>query len=95
MTPTLAPTSTPTDTPTPQPDGATCTDDAQCVSMNCVDQVCCDTPCDGQGEQCFADGVCRNIAAPAPALGPGGLAAALLAMLLTGAAAFRRRRRAS
>jgi hypothetical protein len=54
--------------------------------------ICCDRRCDGSGETCIPDGICRE-PAPAPALGPRGLALSVLALLLASAAAFRRLRR--
>lgn len=85
-TSTQTPTRTPT--PTPQPNGSGCTDGSQCISMNCVDGVCCDTPCDGDGEFCLADGICRNIAAPAPAASDRTLVLSILFLFAVAAVAF-------
>ncbi len=67
------------------PDGAMCTDPSDCLSGNCVDDVCCNSPCDGPNASCDVpgrEGTCVN-RAPAPALSGAGLlaAAALLAGL--------------
>jgi hypothetical protein len=67
------------------PDGAACADPADCISGNCVDNVCCDTPCDGPFDQCNlpgGPGTCVAVRpAPAPVLSGMGLllAAGLLA----------------
>jgi hypothetical protein len=51
-------------------DGEPCTNAAVCASHNCVDSLCCDTPCAGHCQACSAaktgatDGAC----APVPAL---------------------------
>ena len=54
VTPTITPTSTPTATPTgPGTPGSECTDPSQCNgNLFCVDDVCCDTPCDRPSESC-------------------------------------------
>lgn len=44
--------------------GDACTSDVQCASGNCVDDVCCNTPCEGQCEACnlaAAPGVCLPV----------------------------------
>jgi hypothetical protein len=52
-----------------QTDGAACTDDGECVSSICVDDVCCDRVCDATCEACSAsgtggtDGVCGPVTA--------------------------------
>lgn len=52
LTPTPTSTLTPTATPTPKlPDGATCSDPADCLSGNCEDDVCCEREC-GPDEAC-------------------------------------------
>jgi hypothetical protein len=95
-TPTSTPTATPTATPTPIPNGGSCADGSMCASTFCVDGVCCDRACDQPSEQCNVAGqagTCVVPAAPAPALGPGGLLAAVLVLLASGALAVRARRR--
>lgn len=93
-TATATATSTSTATATPRlPDGAACTDPNDCTSGNCVDDVCCDTACDGPLEQCNLpgqQGQCAATAAPAPALAPLGLLAGLAALV---GVAWRVRRR--
>jgi hypothetical protein len=59
------------------------------MSGNCVDDVCCDTACDGPQESCNQpdnEGVCTAIAAPAPAVSRTGLLA--LVAILAGIAGF-------
>jgi parallel beta-helix repeat protein len=73
VTPTPTASGTPTVTPTklPRANGLPCGSAAECASSHCVDGVCCDTACDGAGEQCNLPpqiGTCRPVAAPAPAL---------------------------
>jgi hypothetical protein len=106
QTPTLTPTATPTHTQTatptqtPVPQGGPCEDTAQCVpGLFCADGVCCDTPCDQQGEACNLPnhlGTCTSVfgTAPAPVMSvPGLLALALgLAALATLGLARRRSR---
>ena len=81
------------------PDGAACIDDGDCTSGNCVDDVCCDTPCNQPYESCDLagnEGICTAVPqAPAPALSGVGLlvGAALLAAL--GGLGLLRQRRAS
>ena len=69
---------------------------AECASMNCVDGVCCDSPCDEPGEQCDLpgrEGEClRYRPAPAPTLNWPALAAALAVMIGAAGVALRRRR---
>lgn len=96
-TATATPTSTGTATATPTgiPDGGSCADPVDCTSGNCVDDVCCDTICDGPRESCNQpgrEGVCSAIAAAAPAASPIGLLA-LVALLggVAGLALWRRR----
>jgi MYXO-CTERM domain-containing protein len=79
------------------PDGAMCEDPTDCISGNCVDDVCCDTPCTGAGLSCNCPGsvgTCTTCpVAPAPTLSGIGLliAAALLAAI--GSLGLLRRRR--
>ena len=86
-----------TPTSTGIPNGGTCTDAALCQSRNCVDDVCCDTPCRGPLERCDVPGfvgTCHSTATKMPATSRRGLIVALL--LLTGIAALtiaRQRRR--
>jgi hypothetical protein len=78
-------------------DGADCADPDDCISGNCVDDVCCDTACDGPEEACNLpgnEGTCSSIAAPAPAASPTGLVLAGLALLAVAAYRFARRRSA-
>jgi hypothetical protein len=70
------------------------------MSMNCVDQVCCDTPCTEPDHVCNLpgrEGTCLPIAtAPAPVLsGIGKLGGLAALMLAAGAGLYRRRRRDS
>lgn len=70
------------------PDGAACSDPTDCISGNCVDDVCCDTPCTGPNARCDIpgrEGTCVNLA-PAPVLSGTGLLAA--AALLAGLGCF-------
>jgi MYXO-CTERM domain-containing protein len=53
----------------PQPEGAICAADTECISVHCVDGVCCATPCDGLCQACTNakkgggdDGTCGNVA---------------------------------
>lgn len=107
FTPTSTPTSTPTQTPTatatatstdtPAPDGASCTGPSDCISGNCVDDVCCNEPCDQPMESCDFEGQEGTCIAVAPAAAPAAsipaLLLALAASLLVAAWAFRRRER--
>lgn len=60
-TPTVTPTSTATATSTPTntkiPDGVSCVDPLDCASGNCVDDVCCESACDGPGQSCNLAGL--------------------------------------
>ena len=61
--------------------GQTCVDPIDCILGNCVDNVCCDSPCDAPGQTC-ATGICTN-ALPAPSMNlPGMFLAATLLTLL-------------
>jgi hypothetical protein len=102
VAPTQTPTATPTQTPTttqtgtPQPNGAGCAAPAQCTSGNCVDTVCCDTPCDRPLQACNLAGrvgTCASTAAPVPAMSTRGLFAALAVLGAVGALALQRRAR--
>lgn len=42
--------------PAPKPNGESCDSDEQCDSGLCIDQVCCDTACDGMCEACNVAG---------------------------------------
>lgn len=59
------------------PDGASCVDPADCTSGNCVDDVCCNTPCDQPNQVCDRpgqEGICLAVhPAPAPAMSGIGL----------------------
>lgn len=85
--PTPTPTATATATATiGGPDGSTCADDGQCASGNCVNQVCCNEPCDGPGQFCQTDGVCATRpAAGVPATSRAALIAILAILLAIGA----------
>ncbi|MDX2165870.1 MAG: hypothetical protein SF182_02360 [Deltaproteobacteria bacterium] len=79
------------------PDGGSCLDPADCVSGNCVNDVCCDTACNGPEQQCNlpgSEGICTSTAAPAPAASPAGLVIALALLISVGAIAMLRRGRA-
>lgn len=94
-TPTQTPTVTITPTRTPIANGGRCVDPADCASGNCVDDVCCDTPCNGPAEACNLvgrQGTCSAIAAPAPAATRGGLVLTALVLFAIGALAVWRRR---
>lgn len=38
------------------PDGSDCTQNADCSSGHCVDRICCESPCEGDGTTCTAPG---------------------------------------
>lgn len=93
-TETPTPTATVTPTRTGIPDGGSCSDPADCTSGNCVDDVCCDTPCTGPGEACNLlgrQGTCTKIAAPAPAASQSGLLLIALVLCAIGALSVWRR----
>jgi hypothetical protein len=78
------------------PDGASCSDAADCLSGNCVDDVCCDSPCTEPNEVCDQpgrEGICIALhPAPAPALsGIGLLIGSALLAALGGLGMLRRR----
>jgi hypothetical protein len=88
-------TSTATNTRIPQ--GAGCADPNDCATGNCVNDVCCDTACNGPEQQCNlpgSEGICTSTAAPAPAASPTGLLIALALLISVGAIAMLRRARA-
>lgn len=85
------------------PPGEACTMGTQCspVPPNqvgfCVDEVCCDGPCDLPNQQCDLpgrEGECVTLTpAPAPALSGGGLLAAALLLAAVGSIGLLRNRR--
>ena len=83
-------------TPTPKiPDGGGCLDPLDCLSGNCVNDVCCDTACDAPEQSCNVAGsvgTCTSVAAPAPAASHGGLLLSLALLLGVGGLAMWRRR---
>ncbi|MEO8603973.1 MAG: hypothetical protein ABI629_15465 [bacterium] len=95
-TATATATASATATNTRQPDGGLCDDPADCVSGNCVDDVCCDTACNLPQQACNLpgrEGVCSSVVAAAPAASPTGLVLIGLALFLVGGAALWRARR--
>lgn len=97
-TPTVTSTHTTTQTATQTPlrdNGDPCTDPDECQSMNCVDGVCCNTPCDGPNEICNLpgrEGECLpNTASPAPALSASAEILVLAVLLLIAGVRLRRR----
>lgn len=99
-TPTPTPTDTPTVTPTPTPtataqNGAPCIGDDDCVSGNCVRNVCCDTRCDQPLQACNVPGqrgTCTDVSAKAPTTSPFGIALAVGILIFIAALALRRAR---
>ncbi len=94
-TATATETSAPEGTPTMIPDGGECTDPADCESGNCVDDVCCESACDGANEQCNLPGLegnCLALSATVPAASNHGLMMAIAAVLAVGLLAMARRR---
>lgn len=101
-TPTATPTATETSTPTLTPtapklqDGSECDDPDDCNSGNCVDDVCCDTVCDGPNQICdlpTQEGICTALeAAPAPAASNRALALEVAILAGIGVLALMRRR---
>jgi hypothetical protein len=76
-------------------DGDRCQAASECASQNCVDGVCCNTPCAGALEQCDLPGhvgTCAAIAAKAPTLSLTALLAALAAVVAVAGLALRRTR---
>jgi hypothetical protein len=95
-TATATPTSTVTPTHTPAPDGSGCADPIDCLSGNCVDDVCCDTACAQPAEACNVPGhvgACTSLAAAAPAASHGTLLLMLGVLVAIGGAAVLRVRR--
>ncbi len=95
LTPT--PTQTATPTQTPIPDGASCIDPVDCMSGNCIDDVCCDTTCDGPLEACNlsgVEGVCSPTTAEAPATSRSGLISVVVMLIAVGLFSLIRRRTA-
>ncbi len=94
-TPTATPTATPTGTGVP--DGGACDDPADCMSGNCVDDVCCIAASCPPGQSCDNPGnagMCStDPTAPAPALSRSNLLLALALLVAVGGAAVLRRRR--
>lgn len=93
------PTSTPTPdlptaTPTMIPPGSACEDQSDCDPSNfCVDDVCCESTCDGPEQSCDQpgfEGICRD-ATMAPASSGSGLLALVLALAAVGIFAVSRR----
>ncbi len=96
-TATATPTATGTVTETRLPEGDECFDPADCESGNCVDDVCCDSACDGPNEECNLPGLegnCLATSATVPAASNTGLLLALAAMSAVALFAIARRRRA-
>jgi hypothetical protein len=84
---------TPTATPA-MPNGEPCSTASQCQSTFCIDGVCCNSACaQGTCDLPGSEGICVT-PAPAPALHPSWLAAAVLMLALLGGLAMRRRLRA-
>lgn len=79
------------------PDGASCVDPTDCVSGNCVMDVCCDTPCTGPNQRCDIpdrEGTCLTInPAPAPVLSGTGLLIGALLLAAVGTIGLLRNRR--
>lgn len=80
-------------------DGSSCTTEAECLSGFCVDGVCCNSACDGEGQQCDLDGVEGQCAAtpgpaPAPSTSPRGLALGVGLLLVIARLSMRRFRSA-
>jgi hypothetical protein len=93
---TPAATATATPTPTRASNGADCTTPSQCASGFCVDDVCCDTACDGPAESCSQSGergTCASLHAPAPPLSRKGLFSVIALLTAAGVLFFARRRR--
>jgi hypothetical protein len=76
--------------------GGSCNDSTECGSGNCVDHVCCDTPCQAPFEQCNLPGKvgqCQStLEHGAPVLSELGLLLAVLLCLIVGGATLRSRR---
>lgn len=96
-TSTASPTATATPTNTLIPQGGSCAAaPGDCApDLSCVDDVCCDTSCDGPLEQCNLsgfEGTCTSTTAPAPAASSKGLLIAFALLISVGALALFRRR---
>jgi hypothetical protein len=99
-TDTATATATPSVTPTRagEPNGGACADPADCLSGNCVDDVCCAEAVCPPGESCNNPGpgnagICSpDPVAPAPAISRTGLLLAIALVLAIGGAGFVRRR---
>jgi hypothetical protein len=69
--------------------GEPCSDSTDCLSGNCVDDVCCNTACEGADEECGVagqEGICQSLrrAAPVPLVSGAGLAIAGLVLIAIG-----------
>jgi hypothetical protein len=69
----------------PYDDGLPCVDPGDCISGNCVDDVCCNVACENPGQACDIPGsigICNSVI-PAPSMNlPGQFMAATLLTLL-------------
>jgi hypothetical protein len=95
--PTPTATGTATATATKIPDGGACVDAVDCVSGNCVDDVCCESACDGANESCNLPGlagVCLEMSATVPTASSRALSLALAVLLAVAIVALWRRRAA-
>lgn len=91
------PTATATATATGVPDGGECADPADCASGNCVDDVCCESACDGADEACNLPGLegnCLALSATVPATSSSALAVGLALLALIAVVSITQRRRA-
>ncbi len=99
-TPTDTPTETPTETPMGpgQPLGGACSDPDDCMSGNCVDDVCCADASCAAGQSCDNPGPGNlgisspHPVAPAPAISRNGVLLALGILIAIGGGGFLRRR---
>jgi hypothetical protein len=97
-TPTATPTATPSATPTGTkiPEGGACDDPLDCVTGNCVDDVCCDTACDQPGQACNVaglEGTCLLESAPVPAVSQRGMWGLIVLLVAIGGIGMMRWRR--
>jgi hypothetical protein len=77
------------------PDGVPCEEPSDCLSGNCVDDFCCNTPCDSPGADCGLpgqEGFCIQ-PAPAPTLSGMGLLIGALLLAAIGTLGLLRRPR--
>lgn len=76
------------------PDGASCMDPSDCISGNCVMNICCNDPCPppGRCDLPGREGVCI-VPAPAPALSGIGLLIGALLLVAVGTIGLLRNRR--